>query len=172
MIKKLNNPIVSGLLAAVAIGLVLVRLLPDPHSLRQNDSEIEDIFDFDGEMDDLGPPTAFDPDAIHALATASPQRDILSRQLPVAIAGHTEASPEKRYESESVSVQGIWIQGQSRIAAIDAISLREGQYSKRARVDRIETGGVWLRVDHETRYLQPGQSWTYQYEKVQAEAHN
>ena len=72
----------------------------------------------------------------------------------------------------TVRVKGVWIQGSCRYVIIDDRMLEPGQSLERVRVERIEPRGVWLAYNDESHFIQPGQTWTYQYPRPKDNSRN
>ena len=167
MKKLLNNPFVAGGLALLAIVLVAhsimggsgsSRAVPsyDPQPYAETD---QDPLLPEGE----GPPAAFDPASILALAAKPSSRNLFERRAETA--APAEDLPEEM-ASATIRVKGVWIQDNRRYVIIDDRMLQPGQSIERVRVERIEPQGVWVATTlDESHFIQPGQSWTYHYPK-------
>lgn len=180
MRKHLNNPIVSGTLALLAIAFLLYSVMGDSSSSSYGGyEETEEYDDYEDEYDDSfenedGQPTrkaTFDSKAMIKLASVLPSRNMFSRPVR-PVEAPKPSSPEQEMISESVLIKGVWVQGVARYAAVDNLIMREGESYKRIAVERIESSGVWIRYDQQNYFIQPGQSWTYQYSKPIALSEN
>ncbi len=173
MKKLLNNPLVAAGLAILAIALVAHSFLGgsgpsgygpafDPFAAFNSG---EDPLLAEG----LAPAANFDSAAVRALAAKPPARNLFERLADKP--PPSDALPEE-LASATIRVKGVWIQDNRRYVIIDDRMLQPGQSIERVRVERIEPQGVWIATAREgSHFVQPGQSWTYQFPKPAAATH-
>lgn len=180
MKKLLNNPWVSGILALLAILLVGNSVMNNSsggisYAYQDTSDEVEDS-PSDETIDATPATSKFDLASVQALAEQVSTRNLFERKKDIIAT--VEAVPEKQAMAEAtIKVKGIWIQNNVRYVIIDDQMLQPGQSIEQVRVLRIEDQGVWVTSNQDAssqsaKYIQPGQSWTYQYPKPDDKSQN